>query len=84
MGTIQEAFMSTDPKMVELRTQMSVQAGVLPQGQMSSGTSQLQQYPTDEITKPTLGILQVPWGRTGRKKNVAHGFVQPLDPKARY
>ena len=31
MGTIQEAFMSTDPKMVQLRTQMFLQAGMLPQ-----------------------------------------------------
>jgi hypothetical protein len=26
----------------------------------------------------------VPWGRTGRKKNVAQGVVQPPDPEARY
>ena len=31
IGTIQDAFMSTDPKMVELRMQMFIQAGVLPQ-----------------------------------------------------
>jgi hypothetical protein len=48
MGKIQDAFTSTDPKMVELRTQMFCQAGVLPQqgqaavqGQMVPGTSQL-------------------------------------------
>ena len=34
MGKIQDAFTSTDPKKVELRTQMFRQAGVmLPQGQ---------------------------------------------------
>jgi hypothetical protein len=53
MGTIHEAFTSNDPKMVELRTQMFVQAGVL----LSSGTSQAQRYPADEIIKQTLGIL---------------------------
>jgi hypothetical protein len=31
MGTIQDAFTSTDPKMVELRTQIFIQAGVMPQ-----------------------------------------------------
>ena len=30
LGTIQEAFTSTDPKIVEQRMQMFVQAGVLP------------------------------------------------------
>ena len=34
--------------------------------------------------EPTLGNLQVPWGRTGRKKNVAQGIVQPSDPEDRY
>ena len=64
MGTIQEAFMSTDLKMVQLRTQMFLQAGMLPQqgeatvqGQMSSGISQPQRYPADEIIEQTLGIL---------------------------
>ena len=57
IGTIQDAFMSTDPKMVELRTQMFVQAGVLPQGQMPSGASQPQRYPADEIMVPTLGVV---------------------------
>ena len=60
MGTIQEAFTSTDPKMVELRTQMFIQAGMLPQGKMLSGTSQPQRYPANEITEPTTGMLQVP------------------------
>jgi hypothetical protein len=64
MGKIQDAFTSTDPKMVELRTQMFCQAGVLPQqgqatvqGQMVLGTSQLQRYWVDEIVEPTLGVL---------------------------
>jgi hypothetical protein len=35
MGTIQEAFTSTDPKMVELRTEMFIRASLLPQEQMS-------------------------------------------------
>ena len=46
MGTIQDAFTSTDPKMVELRAQMFQQVGVLPrqgeavvQGQMVMHTS---------------------------------------------
>ena len=58
---------------------------MLPQGEMLSGTSQPQRYPADEIMKQTLGKLQVPFGRTGRKKkNMAQGLVQPPDPKARY
>ena len=82
MGTIQETFMSIDPKMVQLRTQMFLQAGMLPQqgqatvqGQMSSGISQPQRYPADEITGATLGMLQVPWCRMGRKKTVGQGEV---------
>jgi hypothetical protein len=31
MGRIQNAFISTDPKMVEMNAQMFLQAGVLPQ-----------------------------------------------------
>ena len=44
MGTIQEAFTSNDPKMVELRMQMFLQAGMLLQHDHASvqptGTSQ--------------------------------------------
>jgi hypothetical protein len=90
MGLIQDAFTSTDPKMVELRTQMFHQASVMTQqgeaaiqGQMVSGTSQPQRYLIDEIVEPTTAMLQVAWGRTG-KKDVAHGTVQPPNPKARY
>jgi len=32
----------------------------------------------------TLDTLQVPWGRSGRKKDVAQGMVQPPNPKAMY
>ena len=76
MGTIQEAFTSNDPKMVELRMQLFLQASVVPQGHAAvqpAGTSQAQRYQVDEITEPTLAILQVPWGRTGRKKDVVQG-----------
>ena len=38
MGKIQETFTSNDPKMVELRKKMFLQAGVLPQ--QPAGTSQ--------------------------------------------
>lgn len=58
MGMIQEAFTSTDPRM-ELRMQMFLQAGVLPQqgqadvqGQMPPGTSQPLRYAADEIMEP--------------------------------
>jgi hypothetical protein len=34
--------------------------------------------------EPTNAMLQVPWGRTGKKKDVAHGTVQPPNPEARY
>ena len=49
-----------------------------------SGTSQLRRYPVDDIMEPTEAMLQVPWGRMGKKKNVAHGVVQPPNPEARY
>ena len=91
MGTIQDAFTSTDPKMVELRAQMFRQAGVLPrqgeavvQGQMVMHTSEFQKNPVNEIVVQTLCTLQVPWGRSGRKKDVAQGMVQPHNPKAMY
>jgi hypothetical protein len=29
-------------------------------------------------------MLKVPWGRTGKKKDVAHATVQPPNPKAKY
>ena len=63
---------------------MFVQAGMLPQGQMPSGTSQPQRYPADEITEETLAVLQMPFGREGRKNDVAQGLVQPPDSEARY
>jgi hypothetical protein len=90
MGKIQDAFTSTDPQMVELRMQMFCQAGVLTQqgqatiqGQMVPGTSQPQRYLVDEIVEPTFYMLQVPWGRS-RKKKVAKGVVQLPNPEARY
>ena len=51
---------------------------------MPPGTSQPQRYTVDEITEQTFASLQMPWGRTGRKKTVAQGNVQPPDLKARY
>ena len=88
METIQEAFTSNGPKMVELRMQMFLQAGVLPQqghaAVQPAGTVEPQRNLVDEIAESTLAILQVPWGRTGRKKDMAHGLVQPPDPEARY
>ena len=60
---------------------------MVPQGHAAvqpAGTSQAQRYQVDEITEPTLAILQVTWGRTRRKKDVAQGLVQPPDPEARY
>ena len=64
MEMIQEAFTSNGPRMVELRMQMFLQTGMLPQqgqagvqGQMPPGTSQPQRYPADEIMVPTLGVV---------------------------
>jgi hypothetical protein len=54
------------------------------QGPTVPGTSQPQRYPADEIVEPSPAWLQVPWGRTRRKKNVATGMVQPPNPKARF
>jgi hypothetical protein len=91
IGSIKDAFTSTDPQMVELRTQMFRQASVMTQQGEASiqeptvpGTSQPQRYPTNEIVEPSPTWLQVPWGRTGRKKNMATGTVQLPNPKARF
>ena len=91
MGKIQEAFMSTDPKMVELRTQMFRQAGVLLpqgqatiQGQMVSQTGQLSRYPVDDFIEPTSCMLQVPFGRAQRKNVVATGVALPPKSGAMY
>ena len=54
------------------------------QGQMVLRTSELQKNPVDEIMVQTLGTLYVPWGRSGRKKDVAQVMVQPHNPKAIY
>jgi len=92
MGSIKEAFTSTDPKMVELRSQMLRQSGLqLPHdpagahaGQMGPGTSQLSRYPVDEIVEETHCELQVPFGRNGKKKTVGEGMALPPDPEASY
>jgi hypothetical protein len=91
MGKIQDAFMSTDLKMVELRTQMFHQAIMLPpqgqatiQGQMVLGTRQLPRYLVDDIMEPTTCTLQVPFGRAQRKKKVAQGVALPPNSGAMY
>jgi hypothetical protein len=60
IGSIKDAFTSTDPQMVELWTQMFRQASVMTQqgeasiqGPMVQGTSQPQRYPNDEIVEPS-------------------------------
>ena len=91
MGKIQDAFTSTDPKMVQLRMQMFEQAGVLPlpgqptiQGQIVPGPGQHRRYPADDITEQTICTLQMPFGRSGRKKEVAQGVVLPPDNDTTY
>ena len=91
MGKIQDAFTSTNPKMVELRMQMFCQAGVLPpqgqatvQGQMVPGIGQLPRYPVDDIMEPMTCTLQVPFGRAQRKKDVATGVALPPESGAMY
>jgi hypothetical protein len=54
---------------------MTQQGEATVQGKVVPGTSQPQRYPVDEIMEPTNTMLQVPWGRTGKKKDVAHGTV---------
>ena len=68
MGSIQDAFTSTDPNMVELRSQLFCQASmVLPhvqvviQGKMVSSAGGLLRYPVDDIMEPTTCTLQVPF-----------------------
>ena len=91
MGKIQDAFTSTNPKMVELRMQMFRQAGMLlpqgqatVQGQMVPWTRQLPRYPVDNIIEPTSCTLQVPFGRAQRKKDVAMGVALPPESGAMY
>jgi hypothetical protein len=82
MGSIQNAFTSTDPKMVELRSQMFRQAGVLLpqvevaiQGQMVPSTGGVPRYLVDDIVKRTPYTLMVPFGMAQRKKEVASGIA---------
>jgi hypothetical protein len=62
---------------------MTQQGEAAIQGQMVPGTSQPLRYLVDEIMEPTNAMLQVPWDRMGKKKDVAHGMVQPPNPEAR-
>jgi len=90
MGKIQDAFTSTDPKMVQLRMQMFEQAVVLPlpgqpmiQGQIVLGLGQHRRYPVNDIIEQTICTLQMPFGRSGRKE-VAQGVVLPPDNDTTY
>ena len=67
------------------------QASVLPphgqatvQGQMVPSTGQLPRYPVNDIMEPTTCTLQVPFGRTQRKKDVATGVALPPKSGAMY
>jgi hypothetical protein len=88
--SIEEAFTSTDPKMVELRSQMLLQAGVqLPQSQAivpsSSSTRGLRRYPVDDIMESRTFTLLIPVGhKMTRKKEVAMGQVLPPKSNAMY
>lgn len=85
LGTFKIAFMSDDPKMVDLRRQIFLQGHqATVQADMATGTSQLQRYQVDKTMEKTLGRLQVPVSRRGMKKDVAQGLVQPPDPQASY
>jgi hypothetical protein len=44
---------------------------------MVLGTEQLPRYLVDDITKPTLCMLQVPFGRVRKRKEVAQGAAMP-------
>jgi hypothetical protein len=75
------AFTSTDPRIVELRRKMFCQDGMLPQegpsavqGQLAPGTRQLQRYPINDIMEATLCMLQMPFGRAGKKKGSGPGI----------
>ena len=85
MGLIKEAFTSNDPKLLELRSQMFRQAGVvLPQGQaavvgqMVPPIGGLARYPVNNIVKPTPCNLVVPYGRLSRRQmSVGMGVALP-------
>jgi hypothetical protein len=89
-----DAFMSMDPRIVELRRKMFYQDGVLlqegpsgvQQGQLvpAPGIGQLQRYPVDDIVERTLCTLEMPFGRAGRKKSVAQAMALPPDSDALY
>jgi hypothetical protein len=92
--SVMDAFTSIDPQIEELRRKMFCQDGVLlqegpssvQQGQMVSvlGTRQLQRYLVDDIVERTLCMLEMPFGRAGRKKYVAKAMALPPDSDALY
>jgi hypothetical protein len=51
---------------------------------MVPGTSQLRRYPVDDIVEQTMCTLQVPFGRAGRKKDVAQGVALPPESGVMY
>jgi hypothetical protein len=85
--SIQDAFTSNDPKMVEMRSQMFRQAGVsltIVQGQMVPMIGGLPRYPVDDIEKTMACTLLVPYGRGSRKKEVGTGATLPPDEIQEY
>jgi hypothetical protein len=87
---IEEAFTSTDPRMVELWSQMLLHAGVqLPRSQAivpgSSSIGGLRKYLVDDIVELRTCTLLIPIGcKMTRKKEVAMGQVLPLESGAMY
>jgi hypothetical protein len=84
--SVLDAFMSTDPRIVELRRKMFRQDGLLPQeGQATvPGTRQPSRYPVDDIEQQTLCTLQMPFNRARKKKEVAQGVALPPKPDAMF
>jgi hypothetical protein len=51
---------------------------------MMPGTRQPSRYPVDDIEQQTLCTLQMPFGRAGKKKEVAQGVALPLELDAMF
>jgi hypothetical protein len=87
--SIQEAFTRTNPKMVELWSQMLCQVGLQVPGSqalgLGSSTRGLHRYLVDDIVQPRECTLMIPFGcKLLRKKEVAMGVTLPLESGALY
>jgi hypothetical protein len=80
--SIQHAFTSNDPEMVNMRAQMLRQAGMAlppqPQGHTAPMIEGRPRHPIDDVQESTVVQLSVPFDRM-RKITVANGAVFPAE-----